>query len=694
MHLILDYPWYFVLLCLLAGVSYSALLYFRNRSFERKTLWLLSVLRGCSVAAIAFLFLAPLVKRNVNQSEKPIIVVAHDNSQSPLYCKDSALYQGNYADNMAKVIANLSKDYDVQCYTYGSTVTPTDSLPTYCETSTDIASLIAEVAGRYQNRNVGALLLTGDGIANQGFNPVNSAEQCAFPIYTVALGDTMPRRDAAVVDIRYNRIAYLGNQFPIEITVRATQLKGEGGTLSVAHNGTVLHRQPLQYNSENFSTTVRLVIDANREGLQHYDIALTPCNDEITARNNRRTIAVEVLNGEEKIAIVAAAPHPDVAALRQSISQNRNHTVEAFLARDAKIDVKDYNLVILHNLPTASGEGVALASQLRETHTPTLFIVGSHTDLPRLNSLHCGVEIHTKLSKQNEVVAVFNSKFSHFTLDETVWHAIEQMPPLTAPFGDYRLSANTQVLFYARIGNVESQQPVMAFTQQQATRYGFIIGEGLWRWRLSDYQTTQTHHNFDALVSKALLFTSLKVDKEQFHVTMKNIYRENEAVVAEAELYNNNYEPINDPEASLTLYADAGKAKGLTYQFNRSGNGYALNLGTLASGTYRYSATTHYGGKELKATGSFLVEDLNMEENNLVANHALMNTLATTTGGEMLMPADIGRLPYLLRQRDDIKSVIYTHTRYTELLNLPLIFILIVLLLGVEWVLRKYNGTI
>ena len=41
------------------------------------------------------------------------------------------------------------------------------------------------------------------------------------------------------------------------------------------------------------------------------------------------------------------------------------------------------------------------------------------------------------------------------------------------------------------------------------------------------------------------------------------------------------------------------------------------------------------------------------------------------------------------QQRDDLKSVVYSHTRYTELLNLPLIFILIVLLLAAEWALRK-----
>ena len=39
-----------------------------------------------------------------------------------------------------------------------------------------------------------------------------------------------------------------------------------------------------------------------------------------------------------------------------------------------------------------------------------------------------------------------------------------------------------------------------------------------------------------------------------------------------------------------------------------------------------------------------------------------------------------------------LKPTIYTHTRYAEFLRLPIVFILIVLLLAAEWVLRKYHG--
>jgi hypothetical protein len=56
----------------------------------------------------------------------------------------------------------------------------------------------------------------------------------------------------------------------------------------------------------------------------------------------------------------------------------------------------------------------------------------------------------------------------------------------------------------------------------------------------------------------------------------------------------------------------------------------------------------------------------------------------------MLSPDQLERLPQLLKERDDLKTVVYSHTRYTELLSLPWLFVLLVLLLSVEWAVRKY----
>ena len=99
-------------------------------------------------------------------------------------------------------------------------------------------------------------------------------------------------------------------------------------------------------------------------------------------------------------------------------------------------------------------------------------------------------------------------------------------------------------------------------------------------------------------------------------------------------------------------------------------------------------------GKSLTASGSFLVEDLQLEAMNTVADHSLLRTMATTTGGTMVAARELEQIGKLLRERDDMKTLVFSETSYSDMLNLPLIFIIIVLLLAVEWITRKYHGEV
>lgn len=673
-----ELPWYFLFFCLLAGVVYAALLYWLQWGrltkpailFSKPVRLVLSALRFLVVSLIALLLLAPLTKRNVHEEEKPIIVVAEDHSQSVLLCKDSSFYRSEYASNMEQLIHKLAKDYDVQQAPYG-------------DYTTDISAALSSIADQYEGRNVAAVLLTGDGIYNQGGNPTTMASRLKYPVYSVALGDTSVRRDAAVSQVSYNNIAYLGNQFPLEITVRASQLLGEQKLLTVSHNGRTLFSKMLTYDATFFSHTEQVLLKADQVGVQSYTITIAPAMDEVSVKNNSRTVVVEIIDGRQKIAIVAAAPHPDVAAIKQSIELNQNYEVESFLAKDFVFKPHTYDLLILHNLP-AKHQPWNLDAALA---TPTIFVLGSQTDLARFNALRTGLEITTQLDKQVEVSSVGNSHFTLFTLDDETRQQLEQMPPLYAPFGNYKLSANAQSLFTAKIGTITSNQPLVAFAQQQEVRRCFVVGEGLWKWRMAEFQMHQHHESFNGIIGKMVLYTSLRINKQRFHVTCDKFFSQGSAVSLSAELYNDNYEPINDPEAEITLGSS-------TYKFNRQGSGYNLNLGVLDPGEYDYLAKTFYNGKQFTVTGSFVVEEVNLEELQLVADHSLLNTLSQMTGGQMLYPDQLEDFPQLLEQRDDVMPVIYSQTRYTDWLQLPLLFVLIVVLLGSEWVIRKYNGEI
>ena len=349
-------------------------------------------------------------------------------------------------------------------------------------------------------------------------------------------------------------------------------------------------------------------------------------------------------------------------------------------------ELKEVSLLILHNLPSATHQLPTLNSQLSSINS--IYIIGTQTDLPRFNALHAGLEIVAKARKTNEVTAMYNDRFSLFMLDAADGAAIEELPPLSAPFGEAKASPSLQSLFTARLGNINTQQPLVAAQVQGTKRTVFVWGEGLWRWRLNDFLNNKSHEHFDRLVSQMVNFAAITDSRERFIVETERHYSDNDEIVVRAQLYNESYEPFNTPDATFNLKGDSIKGD---YNFSRQGDGYTLSLGTLPEGLYRYTATTTYDGTTYSTAGSFAVAALHLEQTNLTANRSLLATLSAITGGQLVYPSDLSTLN---SQLSTLKPVIYTHTRFSELLNLPWVLIFILLLLGGEWVLRKYLGNV
>ncbi len=662
--MVIDYPWYFVLLCLLAGAAYAAGLYYMgHRRFGKGVNALLAGLRFVAVTIIALLLLAPVAKRTVHERQKPRVVLEEDCSLSVQMSADSAFTLMDLWDDLEAAGCQLMLNADAS----------------HAE-QTDLGELLDRISP-----DVMAVVLSSDGINNRGQNPTTVAERLGIPVYTVALGDTTPRRDAALRNIRHNRIAYLGNSFPVEITIGVHRLKGRTARLTIADGrGKNVAQQQVAYDDDDFSSTMTFSIPAEAKGLQKYVVSLSLVEGEVEPTNNVQTLYVDVIDGRRKVVIVGNAPHPDLAALKQAVESNPNYEAEVMLADNGKLKVEnDVSLAILHNLPSATHQ---IPKELE--NLPQVFVIGCQTDLPRFNALHTGLEIVSKVKKSSEVTAVYNDRFSHFNFDVTDGEAIEQLPPLDAPFGEGKASVSLQSLLTARLGSIDTRQPLVAAMAQGRQHKVFVWGEGLWKWRLADYLNNSSHEHFDRLVSQIVNFTAVTDQRERFIVETERHYSDNDNIVVGAQLYNDAYEPFNTPDATFSLMGDSVKGD---FNFSRDGDGYSLALGRLPEGLYRYTAKTQYNGETLTTEGSFAVEALHLEQANLTADHALLRSISAITGGKMYYP---DQLDELRDELTSLKPVIYTHTRFSELLNLPWVLILIVLLLGAEWVLRKYHGEI
>jgi len=690
--LITSYPSWFLLACLLAGSLYAILLYYRqnNTDFSHLTTRILAVLRGVSVTLIAFLLLSPLFKTTSRYQEKPIVLLALDNSGSIILGKDSSWYKGEFVSKYRKLVEDLSKKYEVQSYTFGDKISRSNT-PSFTEKQTNLEGLFNEVRDKYSNRNLAALILASDGIYNQGTDPLYVSDNAPYIIYTIALGDTIQQKDIKISRVNYNRIAFLGNDFPVEITVTAYKCAGLKSKISVASGEQQFYNTNFPIAQPLFTQTFTTILTASKPGIQRYRIAVSSVPGEISEANNYQDIFVEVLDSRQKILILQAAPHPDVAALKQTIEKNRNYTVDNFMLSDFKGSVASYSLVILHQVPSVNDVGFQVTNQLKTIPVPVLYIIGSQSNIPAYNNLMAGLQIPPSLSSFNEATGVINPDFSLFSLGAGIERMILEFPPLSVPFSQYKAGTAAQVLLYQKIGAVNTRIPLILFNQGVDRKSATITGEGIWRWRLANYAKVGNQMAFDELFNKIIQYLAMKEDKSQFRVMLKNTFSESEIVEIDAELYNDSYQLVNEPEVNIVI-TDVNK-KNFAFAFTRTSNAYYLNAGSLPPGEYTYKAATSFGGKAYQKTGKFSIMSLNVEAMNTVANHVLLNNMATRHKGKMVYPEQMGEIVKLLADRDDLKTVVYTRKRYTDLVSFFPVLLLLLVLLSAEWFIRKRNGS-
>ena len=65
--------------------------------------------------------------------------------------------------------------------------------------------------------------------------------------------------------------------------------------------------------------------------------------------------------------------------------------------------------------------------------------------------------------KTNEVEPVLEENFPLFTISEELRKAVKDFPAVTCPFGSYQTDNSSNVLFYQRIGIVDTKTPLMLF---------------------------------------------------------------------------------------------------------------------------------------------------------------------------------------------------------------------------------------
>ena len=687
-----ELPTWWVLICLATGFIYAFVLYRNDHSFDSIHPWLrrlLFALRGILVFFLALLLLTPLIKTLTREKEKPIIVLAQDNSQSIVLNKDSSFYTNQYKKDLSDFSNSLKDKFDVKELNWGDNVT--DQIDySFNEKQTDFSALFSKIRDRFENRNVGAVIIASDGLYNRGANPTFDEATLKVPYYTIALGDTTLQKDLLISKVNYNKTVYLGNSFPLEVTIDARKLNGATTNLTVKQDSSTIFSKQVSIIGNRFNQMFPIILDAKKTGVVHYKIEVSTIAGEVSAFNNVRDIYVEVIESKQKVLLVGNSPHPDLGAIKLSLESSQNYSVKVVMADQVSENLNEYNLVILHNLPSADHPVRELLGKITTASMPVWYILGTQVSVSAFNNLATGLAINNSIDKSNSVEVKVNHDFSLFTVSSQLEQGLSSFPALLSPFGKYRSTTNNSVLLYQQIGSIATDQPLQLFNQTSNQRTAILCGEGIWKWRLNDYSTNGNFDVFNEWLLKTVQNLGVKENKTHFRLVAKNNVFENEPLIFDAEVYNDTYELINTPDVNMIITNSAGK--NFSYTFSKTEKAYNLNAGFMAAGEYKYKANVKVADKLYNASGQFTISLVQAEQSESVADHNLLNSLASKSGGAMFYPSQLSSLRDQLLKSDNMKTVSYSHYKLRDLVDLKAIFFLLLALLSLEWFLRKRAG--
>jgi hypothetical protein len=293
--------------------------------------------------------------------------------------------------------------------------------------------------------------------------------------------------------------------------------------------------------------------------------------------------------------------------------------------------------------------------------------------------------------QKDDATPVINPAFHDFDFSENSNGIFSRYPPIRIPFGKFSYPPNSQVLLYQRIGSVETDRPMLLSWEDNGRKVAAFIGDGLWKWRLDEFASSEKTEIFDETFSKLIQYLSTAEDKRKFRFfPIQNEFTDSSPIIFEGQVYNDLYEKIYGNKIDVKLVDENGKIS--TYNYTLSPGGERYRVGGLKEGAYRFTATTEINAKAEIVSGQFLVKEQNIEPLNTVADFGLLKRLSQASGGKFYQLKNWNLLLSDFKKTEP-KELIHSEESFNPLIELKWFFFLMLLFVSAEWFSRKYLGS-
>jgi hypothetical protein len=641
-------------------------------------------------------------------------------------------------------LKDLAKDLEVKIYAFDADAhevkftadTEAITLPDKPEgEQTAIGWVLEEVLRRETGKRLAGVILLSDG-AVRAYSPrdvppqapVGRLRDLGYELYTLAFGQSRglgQARDVAMRDLVANQTVFVKNELAAGGRVRIEGFVDQQVPVQLLFEMRpgqmeVVETRPVQASKDGQEVALELSYVPQTAGEYKLTLKALPQPGELVTTNNELSTFVTVLDGGLNVLYLEGTARPEMKYLRRSLDASPDiqvdfHRIDAERPETRPADMADwfqpgkFNVYILGDLDVSAfkpqelkdlAEAVSRGAGLIMLGGMHSFAPGGYAGTPvgdllpvELNklerqrfgdTLRQDAHLPGPLKLKPAATAGSASFVVRLTTDDNraAW---EQLPPLEGAnkLGELKPAAHMLL-------ETPNNRPMLVAQEAGNGRVLAFAGDSTWHWVM------QGHGDWHKRFWRQVVLWLARQDESQSGDVWIKLDQRRFQPGGRVEFSAGARTPEGEPVANAQLQAEIvlpDESRRPISMSRQEDHWVGSFFETQAAGDYTIAVTARNGSESLgEAKARFLVDEQDLELDNAVAERGVLDSLAAMTGGKSLAPE---QLPALLEELKKVPEQLQIETLTKQPLwdQWPL-FVLLVVLLGSEWFLRKRWGLV
>jgi uncharacterized membrane protein len=732
------------------AVALSALALIEER---RGRGWLLLGLRTAGVLACLVTALEPTVElRQVSRVPNRVAVLVDASRSMEVRPPDGGPSRAERAaallERAAPEMAGWQRDgHDVDLYTFGEAVSPATAASLReppAGDATRIGEALGELRARYAGRDLGAVLLISDGVdtGRIGEGPLDAAthgaiEALGAPIHTVGLGEKS-LRDLSIAAVLADGFAFVRTPVSIEAVVRQTGLPDRQIEVTLERDGRPIATRGVILHGDRSEEKIAFDWLPDHPGNFVFRISTPVLAGEALAGNNQQSFTLKVIRDRVRVLHLTGRPSWDERFVRAMLRRDPNVDLVSFFILRTETDEQPWNHDDLSLIPFPTFE--IFEEQLRSFDLVIFqnFNYAPYGVEPFLPNVRDYVEGGGALAMIGGDLSFASGGYGLTALRDVLPVELSPIPPTldgesdpnlttdnfkprlspegrTHPITSLLLDPHDNELRWGKLPALEGinrvprakpgattllthptlkgadgkPAPVLVAGDAGKGRSLALLTDSAWHWGFLAAGEGDDGRAFQRFWENAIRWLVRDPALMLLHIELDRLeYARNQSVAARVRAMHADYSPAPNVDVDVDVTDAESSDKPLrTLRTTTGADGEAqVDVGALPPGAYRLTGRATIEGRPVTQEETFVVRAGGPELDDVAARDRVLRELAQASGGDYRFEA----LPNIsIRPSREVRV---GRQRAVELWSRPLLLLLGIGLLTLEWALRRRSG--